>query len=218
MNRPGRKKHDLTGLWMVPYADLMSTMVILFLALFAYSYVQKPPEYQRAIAHLQKDVDPGSDFARVRADETDLAVSVKQAMDRLALRDFGLRVTATRIHILLPEPVLFAPGSAALNPGAGRVLEPLAKLLAGIPNPVLVSGHTDDKPLIHSRLRDNWELSAARAFAVGQFFVERGLAPERFNARGYGEQRPVESNATPEGRARNRRIEISVVREVRKES
>jgi len=213
-----RKRHDLTGLWMVPYADLMSTMVILFLALFAYSYVQKPPEYQRAVAHLQKDMDAGSDFARVRADETDLAVRVKQEMDRLALKDFGLRVTSRHIHILLPEPVLFAQGSATLNPDAGKVLEPLAKLIAGLPNPILVSGHTDDKPLLRSRLRDNWELSAARAFAVGQYFVERGMAPERFNARGYGEQRPVASNLTPEGRARNRRIEISIVREVKKES
>jgi chemotaxis protein MotB len=212
------KKHDLTGLWMVPYADLMSTMVILFLALFAYSYTQTPPEFQRAVAHLQKDVDKGSDFARVRADEADLAVSIKQAMDRLALRDFGLRVTSRRIDIQLPEPVLFAPGSASLNPGAGRFLEPLAKILAGIPNPVLVSGHTDDKPLVRSRLRDNWELSAARAFSVGQYFMDRGLSPERFNARGYGEQRPIDSNLTPEGRARNRRIEISVVREIKKES
>lgn len=213
-----RRKHDLTGLWMVPYADLMSTMVILFLALFAYSYVQTPPEYQRAVAHLQKEMDAGSDFARVRADETDLAVSVKQELDRLALRDFGLRVTSRRIDLRLPEPVLFAPGSATLNPDAGKVLEPLAKLLAGMPNPVQVSGYTDDRPLVRSRLRNNWELSAARAFAVGKFLVDRGMAPERFNARGYGEQRPVDTNATPEGRARNRRIEISIVREVRKES
>ena len=212
------RKHDLTGLWMVPYADLMSTMVILFLALFAYSYVQKPPEYERAVAHLQKDMDAGSDFARVRAGEADLAVTVKQEMDRLALRDFGLRVTTRHIHILLPEPVLFAQGSATLNPDAGRVLEPLAKILAGIPNPILVSGHTDDKPLLRSRLRNNWELSAARAFSIGQFLIERGLPPERFNARGYGEQRPVDSNLTPEGRRRNRRIEISIVREIRKDA
>ena len=203
---------------MVPYADLMSTMVILFLALFAYSYTQTPPEYQRAIAHLQKEMDAGSDFARVRADESDLAVTIKQEMDKLALRDFGLRVTTDRIDLRLPEPVLFAPGAASLNPEAARYLEPLAKVLAGIPNPVLVSGHTDDKPLLRSRLRNNWELSAARAFSVGQFFIERGLSPERFNARGYGEQRPVDTNATPEGRAHNRRIEISIVREVRKES
>ena len=211
------KKHDLTGLWMVPYADLMSTMVILFLALFAYSYTQKPPEYERAVAHLQKDMDTGSDFARVRANEADLAVTVKQEMDHLALRDFGLRTTTRSIRIVLPEPVLFAQGSATLNPDAGKVLEPLAKIFAGIPNPILVSGYTDDKPLLHSRLRNNWELSAARAFSIGQFLIERGLTPERFNARGYGEQRPVASNLTPQGRTRNRRIEISIVREIKKD-
>ncbi|MBI3288656.1 MAG: OmpA family protein [Elusimicrobia bacterium] len=212
------KKVDLTGLWMVPYADLMTTLVILFLALFAYSYSHKPPEYERAVAHLQQEMDSGSDFARVRAEETDLAVRIKQEMDRLALRDFGLRVTSRHIHIQLPEPVLFALGSATLNSDAGKVLEPLAKIIAAMPNPVLVSGHTDDKPLRHARLRNNWELSAARAFSVGQFFIERGLPPERFHARGYAEQRPVDSNLTAQGRARNRRIEISILREIKKES
>ncbi len=212
------KKHDLSGLWMVPYADLMTTLVILFLALFAYAYVQKPPEYERAVAHLQKDLDTGSEYAKVRADETDLAVTIKQEMDRMALRDFGLRVTSRHIHILLPEPVLFSQGSATLNPDAGKVLEPLAKIFSGLTSPILVSGHTDDKPLRNSRLRNNWELSAARAFSLGQFFVERGLPPERFHARGYGDQRPVDSNLTPEGRARNRRIEISIVREIKRES
>lgn len=203
---------------MVPYADLMTTLVILFLALFAYSYTQTPPEYQRAVARLQQDVDAGSEHARVRADEADIAVDIKQALDHLALRDFGLRVTTRHIHILLPEPVLFATGSASLNPNAGQFLEPLAKIIGSISQPVLVSGHTDDKPLTRSRFRDNWELSAARAFSVGQFFIERGMTPERFHARGYGEYRPMATNATPEGRARNRRIEISIVREVSKES
>lgn len=213
------KKHDLTGLWMVPYADLMSTMVILFLALFAYSYVVKPPEYEAAVAHMQKDMDAGDEHARVRADEADLAVKVKQEMDHLALKDFGLHVTTRRIHFQLPEPVLFSPGSATLNPGAGKILEPMAKLMAGIPNPIQVEGYTDDRPLgAGSRLRTNWELSAARAFAVGQFLMDRGVAPERFHARGYGEFRPVDSNATAEGRSRNRRIEISILREIKKES
>ena len=189
---------------MVPYADLMSVLVILFLALFAYAYVQKPPEFERAVARMKKDLDSSSTAARVQAREADLAVNVKQELDRLALRDFGLRITSRHIHLILPEPVLFSPGSAALHPGAGRVLTPLAKLFAGIPNPIIVQGHTDDSPVVRGRIRNNWELSASRAFSVGAFLMENGLAPERFNARGYGEYRPVASNITAAGRAKNR--------------
>jgi chemotaxis protein MotB len=212
------RKVDLTSLWMVPYADLMSTMVILFLALFAYSYGEKKPEYERALAHMQQEVD-SSQFAQVRAQESDLAVRVKQEMNQLALRDFGLRVTSSHIHLLLPAPVLFPEGSATLNPGADRILDPLARLFADLPNPILVQGHTDNTPVHpHSQFRNNWELSAARAFSVGEYFMKRGLAPDRFNARGYSEYRPVDSNATADGRGRNRRIEISIVRDIRKDS
>jgi chemotaxis protein MotB len=81
---------------------------------------------------------------------------------------------------------------------------------------VLVGGHTDTVPIVGGRLRTNWELSAARAFSVIEFFAGQGLAPERFLARGYGEYRPVAPNDTEQGRRRNRRIEIRLVREVRK--
>lgn len=213
------RSKDLSSLWMVPYADLMTTLVMLFLALFAYAYANKSPEYDRALAHLQEDLAQNSDseFARARSKETEVAVKVKQALDSLALKDFGLRVTENHVHLLLPEPVLFSEGSALLNPGAAKVLGPLAKVFAEVPNPILIKGHTDDRPLARGRWRNNWELSAARAFSVSEFFIQQGLDPLRFHVRGYSEQRPAASNLTPEGRSRNRRIELSMIREIRKE-
>jgi len=205
-----------TSLWMVPYADLMSNMVILFLSLFAYSYVTRTPEYERAVARLENEVAPQKqeEQKRARLEEAQLAVDLKGLLKGLSLDEFGVRVTSKYVHLTLPTPVLFHLGSDRLSPEAAALLNPLARLLARVPNPVLVEGHTDDVPITGGRLRTNWELSAARSFSVIEFFAAQGLAPERFRARGYGEYRPVASNDTPEGRQRNRRIEIRLVRNI----
>lgn len=203
---------DLTQLWMVPYADLMSTLVLLFMTLFASSYSQRPPEYDRALAHMEKEMGSGPK-ADKRFDETDLAVKIKDEMERLRLSDFGVRVTARQVRLTLPNPVLFGEGSAALSPDAGAILKPLARLFAGSGNPILIEGYTDDVRIVGGRLRSNWELSAARSFAVVEYLMAQGLPADRFNVRGYGQHRPVASNATAGGRAQNRRIEISLIRE-----
>lgn len=203
---------DMTQLWMVPYADLMSTLVLLFMALFASSYSTRPPEYDRALAHMEKEMGSGPK-ADKRFDETQLAVEIKDEMARLRLSEFGVRVTARQVRLTLPNPVLFAEGSATLSADADAVLTPLARLFATADNPILIEGFTDDVPIIGGRLRSNWELSAARSFAVVEFLMSQGLPAERFNVRGYGQYRPVAPNATAEGRSQNRRIEISLIRE-----
>ncbi len=210
-------KTDLTGLWMVPYADLMSTLVILFLALFAYSYGERRPEYEVAVSRMQEQLTE-SEKTKRRARQAKTVLEIKEELQRLALKDFGVRVTATNVRLLLPAPVLFEEGSAKLSSGAGRVLGPLAKLFVGTENPVLVAGHTDDRPIGRARWADNWELSAARAFSVCEYLGRRGLDPKRCLARGYGEHRPAAPNDTPEGRAKNRRIEISLIRALREEA
>ena len=207
---------DMSQLWMIPYADLMSTLVLLFMSLFAYSYSAHPPEYDRALAHMEKELASGAQAdARVR--ETDLAVKIQSELGRLRLKDFGVRVTSRQVRLTLPNPVLFGEGSARLSPDAGAVLAPLAKLFAECSNPILIEGHTDDVRIVGGRFHSNWELSAARSFAVVEFLIAQGLEPERFQARGYGQYRPVAENATAEGRGRNRRIEISLIRETRKD-
>lgn len=208
---------DLSQLWMVPYADLMSTLVLLFMSLFAYSYSSRGPEVEKALARMEQDVSTPKDKASAaeRVAETDIAVKMKAELDHLKLKDFGIEVTARTVKLTLPSPVLFSEGSVRLSPEAGAVLGALAKLTAQYPNPILVEGHTDDVPIVGGRFRSNFELSAGRSFSVIEYFIAAGLPPGRFHARGFGEHRPVASNETPSGRARNRRIEISLVRELR---
>ncbi len=208
---------ELSQLWMVPYADLMSCLVLLFMSLFAYSFQSKGPEVQKALARIETDVSAptAAVAAEERLAETDLAVKIKEELDALKLKDFGVQVDARSVRLTLPSPVLFGEGSVRLSSEADAVLGPLSALLARYPNPILVEGHTDDVRIVGGRFRSNFELSAGRSFSVIEAFMSRGLAPGRFHARGYGEHRPVASNATAEGRAANRRIEISLVRELR---
>lgn len=214
-------KADLipASLWMIPYADLMSNLMILFLALFAYSYANRSPEYEQALAKIEQelaaDQDQGVKDARLR--EAEIAFDIQEAMKGLALQDFGLRVTSRYIHLTLPNPVIFRTGSATLSAKAKSVLDPLALIFARVKNPILVRGHTDNIPISRGPYGTNWELSAARSFSVIHYLINRRrLDPARFIARGYGEHRPVAKNDTLEGRRRNRRIEISLIREVGK--
>jgi chemotaxis protein MotB len=206
---------DMTKLWMVPYADLMSILMLLFLMLFATSHSMDTPEHGRAVAHLEKEMGSGPK-ADKRFDEADLAVQIKDEMGRLRLSDFGVRVTARQVRLTLPNPVLFGEGSATLSADAGAILIPLARLFSKCENPILIEGYTDDVRLTKSPYRSNWELSAARSFAVVEYLLAHGLQPDRFNVRGYGQYRPVASNLTAEGRMQNRRIEISLIRDIEK--
>jgi chemotaxis protein MotB len=78
-----------------------------------------------------------------------------------------------------------------------------------------VEGHTDDVPIKSAAFPSNWELSAARAIAVVRFLQDQGVDPAKLAAAGYGEYQPIAGNDTPEGRAQNRRIEITLAASVR---
>jgi chemotaxis protein MotB len=113
--------------------------------------------------------------------------------------------------ISLAETGSFPIGTADLTPAAVRVLGRIAGLIRLESFEIRVEGHTDDRPIRTARYASNWELSAARATRVVQFFVEAGgVDPARLSAAGYGEFRPRRANDSAEARARNRRVDIVV--------
>jgi chemotaxis protein MotB len=113
------------------------------------------------------------------------------------------------LRLNLAQEILFPSGSAQLNDAGIAVLRKVAERLRSLPNHVEVQGHTDNVALrANASYPSNWELAAARAARVVRLFVECGVKPERLTAVSFGEYAPVASNATPEGRAKNRRIEI----------
>jgi chemotaxis protein MotB len=114
------------------------------------------------------------------------------------------------ITVEINASVLFPVGEARLQTAAAKALRAVAEVAATADFPVVVEGHTDPTPISTPQFPSNWELSGARASSVVRLFVDAGVAPQRLTATGYGEQRPVADNDSPEGRARNRRVTILI--------
>jgi chemotaxis protein MotB len=118
------------------------------------------------------------------------------------------------LRLNLSQDILFPSGSVRLNEGGAVVLRKVAAQLRKIEHRVEVQGHTDDVPLsrtLAGRWGSNWELAAARAAQVVRLFEDENVDSSRLSAVSYGSHAPVDSNETPEGRARNRRIEIRLI-------
>lgn len=147
-----------------------------------------------------------------------VAKDVLEAMAPLV--DEGqVRVTQSPrgITVEINASVLFATGEAVLQPSSIATLTAVARVLAQVDNPIQVEGHTDNVPIRSTIYPSNWELSSARAGSVVRLFTEHGVAPSRLVAIGYADNRPIDTNATPEGRARNRRVNILILHERRGE-
>ncbi len=113
---------------------------------------------------------------------------------------------------VLTDSLLFPSGSAALYPQGQPLLSEIAGLLnVDRVHPIAVEGNTDNVP-IHGTFPSNWELSTARASMVVRFLISKGVAGQRLTAAGYADMRPIASNATPQGRALNRHVEIVLQR------
>ncbi|WP_054942209.1 OmpA/MotB family protein [Paenibacillus ihuae] len=123
------------------------------------------------------------------------------------------------IAITLSDRFLFDVGRAELKPPALPALRQLSGLFRGIGASISIEGHTDNTPVsAGSRYNDNWELSGARALSVLRFFLDsEGLSPATFQYAGYADTRPAYDNSTPEGRQKNRRVELIVLRQLQEE-
>jgi chemotaxis protein MotB len=114
------------------------------------------------------------------------------------------------IEVEINTDVLFASGSAIMQPQSMPALEALSRILAAFPNDIRIEGFTDNVAIKSSVYPSNWELSTARASSVVRLFSANGVEPERMAAIGYGEFRPLMSNDTLEGRIKNRRVTVVV--------
>ncbi|WP_195573547.1 OmpA/MotB family protein [Paenibacillus sp. 1001270B_150601_E10] len=120
------------------------------------------------------------------------------------------------IEIRLSDSLLFALGQSELTAQAEPTLSKLASLFEKLDTTISIEGHTDNVPMSPgSRFKDNWALSAERALSVLRYFVkEESLKQEQFQIAGYGETRPVDTNETADGRKKNRRVEIIILRTI----
>jgi chemotaxis protein MotB len=114
---------------------------------------------------------------------------------------------------VLTDNLLFDSGSATLQPGADQLLNEVAQLLnLDKSHPITVEGDTDNQPIHNAQFPSNWELSTARATNVVRYLIIRDVGAYRLGAVGYADLHPIASNATPAGRAQNRRVEVVLMR------
>jgi len=165
------------------------------------------------------------EFREIRKSQLEREESLNQAQENLDAglkthlknNQLGIQRKPQSLILQLPDQILFDSGSADVKPEGRAVLRKVGQILKTDLDRMLIQigGHTDNVPLSAasgSQFPSNWELSAARAVNVVHYFESvLGIDPKRMSAVGYAEHQPTASNATPEGRARNRRIEIVVV-------
>ncbi|MBF5045858.1 OmpA family protein [Aggregicoccus sp. 17bor-14] len=123
-----------------------------------------------------------------------------------------VRIVEGRMVVVLASDVLFPSGSASLSKEGKAAVGEVATLLASIPRRQFqVEGHTDNVPIATAQYPSNWELAAARALTVVKTMREVGMPPDRISAASFGDSKPAVPNDSAEGRAQNRRIEITIV-------
>ena len=158
---------------------------------------------QAQVADLEKEKEMVGQKAKGLEDEM---------RSDLESKDVTISNLQGKLTVNILDRVMFDSGESVLQPDGEAVLRKIAGILAGHPEiKIHVIGHTDNVP-IRGRFASNWELSTARALAAVHFLTEKaGVDPRRVGAVGYGEFRPIADNSTPEGRARNRRIAITIL-------
>lgn len=141
-----------------------------------------------------------------------LGDQIEQALSEL-VRSGLVRVRRGRnfLEVEIQSDLLFPSGVATPTASALDTVRKLGSVLRNAPNAVRVEGYTDDQPIRTAQFRSNWDLSSERAINVVYELIAVGIAPARLAAMGYGEYQPIADNTTPEGRSRNRRVELVIL-------
>lgn len=219
-------------------ASILSTLVVIgFLGLTAWRSGQLLEQTQTALnearSALEKDTLQADELKRQLAEsqariedlkkETEAAGHTQQSLEQemraaLESKDVTISQLQGKLTVNILDRIMFDSGEALLKGDGETVLQKVANVLAQ--HPLLrihVIGHTDNVPIrasARNRFPSNWELSTGRATAAVRFLTEKaGVDPRRVGAVGYGEFRPLADNGTAEGRAKNRRIAITVLSE-----
>ncbi len=230
--------------WLIPYSDMLTLLLALFIVMFAMSQVDKEKfeqisnqfnsVFSGGSGHFDKDGDRAvapvkpynSDSGTGEsgngksnsAIEEDQMKEIKETLESEIKKEgysdkIVLVLDKEGLDISIQDTVLFASGDATVLSNVTPVLKLLANKLAAIDNQIRVVGHTDNVPIKNSKFRSNWDLSAMRAINVMEFLKDTGgIPPNRFTIQGNGEYSPKFDNSTDSGRAKNRRVEIIIIR------
>jgi chemotaxis protein MotB len=208
--------------WMVTFSDMVTLLLTFFVMIVSMSEVEVK-KFKEALSYFQGSTSILAEDA-VTPSLNQQVISKTQARDQAGryeellayLRENELEdkvqahLTQKGFHLIIADSVMFRSGEAELIEPSRSILGFIAGLLDDRIEAVVVEGHTDDRPIQTIRFPSNWGLSAARAASVVRFLLSLSDEPDasRYAAIGHGEFHPINTNFTPEGRARNRRVEI----------
>ena len=233
------EEHENHERWLVSYADFITLLFAFFVVMYAISSLNEGKyrvlsnsltgAFGKVMTIQPKPVDAQSEplvkfdplpiikrssegLRKERAQMTTIAKDILTVLEPL-VREGKVRVTQTSrgITIEINASLLFAPGDARLNIDSIQALKAIAGVLKLDTHAIQVEGHTDNIPISNTIFPSNWELSAVRASTVARLLTENGVDELRVTAVGQGAKLPVSDNDTPEGRARNRRVSVTIL-------
>jgi chemotaxis protein MotB len=208
-SRPRREEdEDITSFWLITYSDMMTLLLSFFLLLYSFSVLGEDRQ-QQLVEELRTVAENQAGVERTRED---LEQAARAIADQFREDQAFVENTETEVTVGLSSEVTFASGDDTLSPLGREALVKAGAVLSKLPNTVRVEGHTDAVPVNGGRFSSNWHLSAARAQSVVRLLVEGGVDARRLQVVGFGDVRPRAGNDTPDGRARNRRIEITILK------
>lgn len=219
-------------MWLTTYSDLVTLLMTFFILLFAFSEIDAQ-KFQYIIESFRGATGILESGETIISNELiEISNDIEESNELLHLKDIfethledkGL---LNQVSIILEEEalllrlennVLFEPGKATIKEDAKEILFLLSDSLKAenfLYNRILVEGHTDSDPVAQPNIyKTNWDLSVARAVHVVQFFIEEAnMTPKRFKASGYSKYYPVAPNDTSENKAKNRRVDILILKD-----
>lgn len=258
-----KKKHEdheehIDETWLIPYADLLTLLLALFIILFASS--QLDSKKYDAIMHSLNSAFTGGEApfaksnlipindeanatkstghdqnptskeesrtesqlaAKLQKEEKDLN-ELKKSMDAYIKENnmneqLTTKLDNEKLTITISDKALFDSGSAVIKQESQKLAASMSNLLGQYPGyQVEVAGHTDNIPIHRADFETNWDLSSKRAVNFMKILLANSkIQPASYSSVGYGEYRPIADNATTEGRATNRRVEVSILRNIK---
>lgn len=235
-----KKKHDheehIPEGWLIPYADLLTLLLALFIVLFASSNVDQTKlekmsqsfnqVFSGGTSVFQASTASNSDISRTDKTDTtanprtyelakldELKEEVNQYIKKNGLEDqIEATINSSGLVLTIQDRALFSMGEATLDADARSVAQSISGILEQAGNrEIVVSGHTDNVPINTARFPSNWELSSARATAFMRgLLTNEALNPNQFTLASYGEYKPIATNDTDAGRSKNRRVEVLI--------
>ncbi|GAA0076518.1 flagellar motor protein MotB [Clostridium sp. CTA-5] len=221
--------------WLIPYADMLTLLLALFIVMFAMSKVdnqklQQASEQFSVIFSSNSGLigQGGNQSAPIEnsptpevspaATEDGKMTEVKQMLEKEIKQEgysdkVKVDLNEGGLEVAIQDVILFNSGDANVLKDVSPLLLKISGMLKGLDNNIKIVGHTDNVPISNSNFRSNWDLSAIRAINVMNFMVSSGgITQDKISIEAYADQKPKFDNSTEDGKAKNRRVEIFVGR------